>query len=143
MPVLVSACLLGIRCRYDGSHNIDQKTIEIINKTSFIPICPEQLGGLSTPRDPSNIISGDGKDVLNGNAKVMSISGADVTECFIKGAEESHRLALLSGAKKAILKKRSPSCGLATPYCQTYSGYGLGVTAAFFINHGIEIIEAG
>jgi len=120
MPVLVSACLLGIRCRYDGSHNIDQKTIEIINKTFFIPICPEQLGGLSTPRDPSNIISGDGKDVLNGNAKVMSISGADVTECFI-----------------------NPSCGLATPYCQTYSGYGLGVTAAFFINHGIEIIEAG
>lgn len=143
MSVLVSACLIGIRCRYDGSHNLDQHIIAILHETAFIPICPEQLGGLSTPRDASNIIGGDGQDVLKGNAKVMSISGKDVTHSFVKGAEEAYRLASLAGAKKAILKKRSPSCGLATPYCQTPSGYGLGVTAAFFINHGIVIIEAG
>ena len=143
MPVLVSACLLGIRCRYDRGHNRTEEVIKTVKEIQFIPICPEQLGGLPTPRAPSNIIDGDGNDVLNGNARVISITGEDVTEAFIKGAEESFKLTLLSGAKKAILKRRSPSCGLSTPYCETNSGYGPGVTAALFISHDIEIIEAG
>jgi uncharacterized protein YbbK (DUF523 family) len=79
-PVLVSACLLGIRCRYDRGHNRAEEVIKIAKEIRFIPICPEQLGGLPTPRAPSNIIDGDGKDVLNGNARVISITGEDVTE---------------------------------------------------------------
>ena len=142
-PVLVSACLLGIRCRYDRGHNRTEDVIEIVKEIRFIPICPEQLGGLPTPRAPANIIDGDGKDVLNGNARVISITGEDVTGAFIEGAKESLKLAILSGAKKAILKRRSPSCGLSTPYCETNSGYGPGVTAALFTRHDIEIIEAG
>jgi len=141
--VLVSACLLGIRCRYDKGHNRNEEIIKTVKETRFIPICPEQLGGLPTPRAPSNIINGDGKDVLNGNARVISTTGDDVTGAFIEGAQESLKLAILSGAKKAILKRRSPSCGLSTPYCETNSGYGPGVTAVLFTSHDIEIIEAG
>jgi uncharacterized protein YbbK (DUF523 family) len=107
----------------------------------FIPICPEQLGGLPTPRAPSNIVKGDGKGVLAGHARVINTLGEDVTEAFIKGAQESLKLARLTGAKKAILKNKSPSCGLNTPYCETDTGYGLGVTAALLLSAGIKIIE--
>lgn len=141
MPVLISSCLLGIACRYDGGHSRAAALIEIAQKMQFIPICPEQLGGLSTPRAPSYIVEGDGKGVLSGHARVINSLGRDVTEVFMKGAKESLKLARLAGAKKAILKNKSPSCGLNTPYCSTDTGYGLGVTAALFLNSGIEIIE--
>ena len=106
-----------------------------------IPVCPEQLGGLPTPRPPSNIVKGDGKAVLAGHARVINSLGHDVTGAFIKGAQETLRLARMTGSKKAILKDRSPSCGLATPYCETDKGHGLGVTAGLLLSAGIEIIE--
>lgn len=141
MPVLISGCLLGIECRYDGGHSRVEEIIEKAQEMQFIPICPEQLGGLPTPRAPSNIVKGDGKGVLAGHARVINTLGEDVTEAFIKGAQESLKLARLTGAKKAILKNKSPSCGLNTPYCETDTGYGLGVTAALLLSAGIEIIE--
>jgi len=107
----------------------------------FIPVCPEQLGGLPTPRALSNIVKGDGKTVLAGGAQVTNSLGEDVTAAFIKGARETLKLARITGAKKAILKDKSPSCGLNTPYCETDTGYGLGVTAALLLSAGIEIIE--
>lgn len=141
MPVLISGCLLGIECRYDGGHSRVEEIIKKAQEMQFIPICPEQLGGLPTPRAPSNIVKGDGKGVLAGHARVINTLGEDVTEAFIKGAQESLKLARLTGAKKAILKNKSPSCGLNTPYCETDTGYGLGVTAALLLSAGIEIIE--
>ena len=141
MPVLISGCLLGIECRYDGGHSRVEEIIEKAQEMQFIPICPEQLGGLPTPRAPSNIVKGDGKGVLAGHAWVINTLGEDVTEAFIKGAQESLKLARLTGAKKAILKNKSPSCGLNTPCCETDTGYGLGVTAALLLSAGIEIIE--
>ena len=141
MPILISSCLLGIECRYDGGHSRAEEIIQKAQEIQFIPICPEQLGGLSTPRAPSYIVKGDGKGVLSGHARVINSLGKDVTEAFMKGAQESLKLAQLTGATKAIVKDKSPSCGLNTPYCDTDTGYGLGVTAALLLNAGITIIE--
>jgi uncharacterized protein YbbK (DUF523 family) len=141
LPVLVSSCLLGVACRYDGDHSLAEEIIKKARQMHVIPICPEQLGGLPTPRPPSRIINGDGKDVLRGCARVINEMGKDVTEAFIKGARETLTLARLTGAKKALLKGKSPSCGLRTPYCETNTGYGIGVTAALLLREGIEVVE--
>ena len=141
MIVLISSCLLGINCRYDGGNNRAKMLDKMIQEHQLTPVCPEQLGGLPTPREPSNIINGDGRDVLDGKARVINIIGEDVTQAFIKGARETLKIAMLFGVEKAILKARSPSCGLATPYCESNSGSGPGVTAALLISNDIEIIE--
>lgn len=141
LPVLISSCLLGIECRYDGGHSLVHEILKKAHLMHVIPICPEQLGGLPTPRPPSNIVNGDGKAVLSGRARVINSLGEDVTEAFLKGARGTLKLAKLAGAKKAILKDKSPSCGLTIPYCETATGYGIGVTAALLLSEGIEVIE--
>ena len=141
MPVLISSCLLGMCCRYDGKHSRAEEIIKRAKELECIPICPEQLGGLPTPRAPSNIINGDGRAVLAGEARVMNSLGEDVTGAFMRGAHECLKLARITGTNKAFLKNKSPSCGLNTPYCETDTGYGLGVTAALFLSAGIQIIE--
>ncbi len=141
MPVLVSSCLLGVECRYDGSHSLTEEIAGKARKMHMIPICPEQLGGLSTPRPPASIVNGDGEDVLCGRAQVLNNRGEDVTGAFLKGAREALALAKLTGAHKAFLKGKSPSCGLRTPYCETTTGFGIGVTAALLLREGIEVVE--
>jgi uncharacterized protein YbbK (DUF523 family) len=141
LPVLISSCLLGIECRYDGGHSLADEILTKVHQKCMIPICPEQLGGLPTPRSPSHIVNGDGKGVLSGHARVINSQGKDVTDAFLKGAREALKLARIAGVKKAILKDKSPSCGLTTPYCETDIGYGIGVTAALLLYEGIEIIE--
>jgi uncharacterized protein YbbK (DUF523 family) len=141
LPVLISSCLLGISCRYDGGHSRVAELVAKAHDLHLIPICPEQLGGLPTPRSPVTILNGDGREVLAGQGKVINSSGQDVTAAFLKGARETLRLAEISGAKTALLKNKSPSCGLATPYCETDKGCGLGVTAALLIRAGIRVIE--
>jgi len=128
-------------CRYNGGHSRAEEIIKRAKELECIPICPEQLGGLPTPRAPSNIFNGDGRAVLAGEARVMNSLGEDVTGAFMRGAHECLKLARITGANKAFLKNKSPSCGLNTPYCETDTGYGLGVTAALFLSAGIEIIE--
>lgn len=142
-PVLISACLLGIRCRYDGQNKPCSNLIDFAATIPFIPFCPEQMGGLPTPRPPANIIGGDGRDILSGNARIVDVKGKDVTEAFKRGAHEALKLAGLSGVSIAIMKEGSPSCGLKTSYCEKPSGYGIGITAALFESHGINMIEAG
>ena len=137
--LMVSGCLLGIRCRYDGGTCTSPGIIRFVSSANLIPICPEQLGGLSTPRPSASIVGGDGYDVLSARARVINKEGGDETEAYIKGAEESLRLAHLAGAKIALLRERSPSCGRSTPYCQTPSGTGTGVTAALFHSSGIKV----
>ena len=141
MPVLISSCLLGIECRYDGGHNLDKKILEKAKDLQFIPVCPEQLGGLSTPRAPAGIVKGDGRDVLEGSARVINSLQEDVTDAFIKGAQETLKIARITGATKAFLKNNSPSCGISTTYCEKEIGYGPGVAAALLQSSGIEIIE--
>jgi uncharacterized protein YbbK (DUF523 family) len=138
-PFLVSGCLLGIGCRYDGETCASPGLIRFASSANLIPICPEQLGGLSTPRPSSSITGGDGDDVLSGCARVINEEGEDVTDAFKRGAEESLRLARLMGARTALLRERSPSCGLSTPYCEGKKGFGRGVTAARLYSFGIRV----
>lgn len=144
MTKLVSACLLGVNCRYDGKNALDSKLLELLKGDQIIPICPEQLGGLQTPREPAWIVGGEGTDVLRGVAKVISRSGRDVTENFRRGAEEALRLAELFGAKCAILKSKSPSCGcggIREPFSFDKLKRGDGVTAAILKKNGIKVVS--
>lgn len=130
---LCSACLLGLNCRYDGKGKPNDKIIELAKKELLIPVCPEQLGGLSTPREPAEIV-GD---------RVMTISGEDVTINFRKGAEEVLVIAKNLNIKEAILKQKSPSCGCGKIYDGSFSGsliMGDGVTASLLKNNGIKVI---
>ncbi len=142
-PILVSACLLGINCRFDGRNCFDERVARLVSRFVMIPVCPEQLGGLGTPREPMKIVRGTGSDVLNGKARVVNESGIDVTEKMLKGAEETLKIAKLFGAKRAVFKARSPSCGCgeirdaASPERLIR---GDGVTTALLKKNGIVVI---
>lgn len=140
--MLISACLLGLPTRYDGSARPTIELIEYALSHPVIPICPEQLGGLPTPRPVNFLVGGTGKDVLRGRAQVLNKEGKDVTSQFLKGAELTAQIARLSGAKKAILKARSPSCGVRTTSCQHGKTNGPGVTAALLKKLGLQLLEA-
>lgn len=130
---LCSACLLGIKCRYDGKDCRNEKVVELLKIELLIPVCPEQLGGLPTPREPAEIFGG----------KVLTKSGRDVTENFIRGARETLKIVKLLGVKEAVLKQGSPSCGCGRIYNGTFSGKtveGDGITAALLKKHGIKVI---
>lgn len=139
---VVSACLMGCMCRYDKKSNLVPEVEQLVKDGQAIPVCPEQLGGLPTPRTPAEIVGGDGFDVLDGKARVMDRQGKDVTVEFIDGAYQALRMAQVVGATEAILKERSPSCGSHQIYDGTFSGAkkaGMGVTAALFMRNGILV----
>jgi uncharacterized protein YbbK (DUF523 family) len=141
--ILVSACLLGVDCKYSGTNNLNKKVLETFKNDTLIPICPEQLGGLTTPRTPAEIIAGDGADVISGIAKVMDKDGQNVTGNFIRGAEETLKVAQLLNCKKAVLKAKSPSCGCGHIYDGSFSHTirsGNGVSTQLLIDNGIEVI---
>ncbi len=142
-PKLVSACLLGINCRYDGQNNLNEKVMRLVEKEVLIPVCPEQLGGLGTPREPMGVIGGGGSEVLDGKARVINRSNKDVTENLARGAEETLKIARSSGAREAIFKARSPSCGCGKIHDGTTPNKlieGDGVTAALLKRNGIHVI---
>lgn len=130
---LCSACLLGVKCRYNGKSALNKKVVSLLRSEVLIPVCPEQLGGLPTPREPAEIV---------GN-RVFTISGRDVTENFIRGANETLRIAKLFNISEAVMKQGSPSCGFGRIYDGTFSGKtrkGEGVTATLLKKHGIKIV---
>lgn len=134
MRVLVSACLLGVNCRYNGipKEDVAVKALLTREDITLIPVCPEQLGGLSTPRTPSER-KGDG---------VVSSEGEDRTDAFLRGAEEALRIAKLYGCESAILKERSPSCGNKEVYDGNFTGTlvsGEGVTAELLRANGLKV----
>lgn len=132
MNILVSACLLGVACRYDGNAKPCESVRELMKTHTLIPVCPESLGGLPIPRLP---VECRGKLVVNR-------SGCDVTDAFLRGARQTLLLAELYGCKAALLKERSPSCGHGEIYDGSFSGRvipGDGVTAALLLRHGIEV----
>lgn len=137
--VLVSACLLGINCRYDGGHAYCPEVFDDLGQHHFIPVCPEQLGGLPTPRLPAKIEKGDGEDVWQGLSRVVNQSGEDVTQSFLKGAQETLQIAQLARAKRAILKDRSPSCGCHFIYGAEGLIKGRGVTAVLLAKNGVQV----
>lgn len=132
-PILVSACLLGTPCRYDGVGKADDRVLAIAKARPVIPVCPEQLGGLCTPR-PSAERTGN---------RVLTKDGEDLTAAFSRGAEETLRLAALFGCRLAILKSNSPSCGCVQIYDGSFSGRlvpGDGVTAALLKQNGVAVL---
>lgn len=139
---IVSACFLGVNCRYNGVVKPCQKIIDLCKNEDVIPLCPEQLGGLPTPREPSET-SGDGLDILSGKAKIVTKTGKDVTQNFINGAEEVLKLAKLFDVKEVILRQKSPSCGCGKIFDGTFSDKlikGDGVTSALLKRNGIKVI---
>ena len=109
--ILVSSCLGGIECRYNGSHAASEKIRRLVEEKKAVMVCPELLGGFTTPREPAEIIGGTGEDVLNGTARIVTASGEDVTALYMDGAEKTLAYAKEIGAATVILKENSPSCG--------------------------------
>ncbi len=144
-PLVVSACLLGVRCRYDGRSKAYEKVVQYLDGRHVMPVCPEQLGGLPTPRPKAEIEEGKrGIDVFLNEAEVYTEEGRRVTDAFRKGAEETWRLARLLGAEEALLKERSPSCGLTQIYSGRFDSElrkGTGVTAALLSRKGLEVFS--
>ncbi|MCL4872718.1 DUF523 domain-containing protein [bacterium] len=138
-PVIVSACLLGLRTRYDGKDAYSIEAVTRLEGRAVIPVCPEQLGGLPTPRPASEIMDGDGTAVLAGAAKVIDEFGADVTLQFMKGAMDVLQIARITGSEEAFLKERSPSCGVGTICRDSICVNGTGVTAALLKREGLMV----
>ena len=133
MNILISACLLGVNCKYNGDNNNVEGLIKKMENVTLIPVCPEQLGGLTTPRPPAEI---------NGEAKIFSKEGNDVTKQFYFGAEETLKIAKMANCEYAILKERSPSCGSNQVYDGSFQGKvkpGEGIAASLLKQNGIKV----
>ncbi|WP_102275606.1 DUF523 domain-containing protein [Cytobacillus massiliigabonensis] len=142
--ILVSSCLAGLEVRYNGTHSLDHKIRRLLEENKAITVCPELLGGFSTPRQPAEIIGGNGEDVLDGKAKVVEITGRDVTELYIKGAYLTLKKAIEIGASIVVLKEYSPSCGSSMVYNGEFKGKkiaGNGVTTALLKRNGLQVIS--
>lgn len=132
MRLLVSACLMGLSTRYDGKDSLCEEVLELSRKHILIPVCPEQLGGLPTPRPPCEIKCG----------RVMSRDGRDLTASYEKGAEQAMAVYSLCGCEAAVLKQNSPSCGKVTVYDGSFFGIlapGPGLFARKLLNAGIRV----
>lgn len=132
MKIAVSSCLLGINCKYNGKSNYNEEIIKLKEKYEIIPICPEVLGGLPTPRIPSEII----------NNKVINQEGIDVTKNYIDGANKALQILKDNNIKIVILKAKSPSCGKGEIYDGTFSHTiieGNGITSQLFLDNNITI----
>lgn len=131
---LVSACLAGVHCRYDCKAQTRVEIVDLIEKGEAIPVCPEQLGSLSTPRIPAERIAD----------KIFDKNGKDVTKNYLEGANEALRLAQLMGVKEALLKSKSPMCGHTRIYDGTFTGNlieGEGVLTELLLKNGIKVTE--
>lgn len=132
--VLVSACLAGVNCKYNGKNNLKSDILKLVEEGKAILVCPEQLGGLSTPRNPSEII----------DDKVIMKDGTNVTSQYARGANETLCIAKLYNINKAILKAKSPSCGNRKVYDGTFTGTlidGEGITTKLLCQNGITVIN--
>jgi Uncharacterized conserved protein len=141
--LLVSACLAGINCTFRGKNNLNEKIKELVDTGQSIALCPEILAFLGVPRERIEIIDGDGNDLLDGKAKAISSNGKDVTKDLIAGAHRVLDAVKRYGIKEAILKSKSPACGIGKIYDGTFSDRlkdGDGVLAALLKRNGIKVI---
>jgi len=160
--LLVSACLLGIPCRYDGGANVNEELLSLLKDWDFLNfsdvrdaesiiakpcggrcvlvVCPEQMGGLSTPRPRSWFVEGSGDAVLDGAARLVNEVGQDVTAAFLRGAQLTARVAMVYKTKFALLKTKSPSCGCERVYVGDKLQKGCGVAVALLRRNGVRTI---
>ena len=138
---LISACLFGELCRYDGEIARNDKLVDalIAAGCKLIPVCPEVLGGLKTPRPAAQIKEGNGHDVLLGEAVILDAAGANITDKFVAGAKKVLQIAQDNGIRYAILNERSPSCGVKHIYNGQRIVSGMGVTTALLLENGIKV----
>lgn len=142
--ILVSACLMGWHCRYDGNSCYSPILFSYAYKYkwSLVPVCPEVLGGLGIPRDPAMIVGGSANDVWEGKARVINRLSKDVTKFFLAGANKALKIAIRTGCAFAVLKEKSPSCG--TKMVKSQKGElikGKGITAQLLTDNGIKIVS--
>jgi uncharacterized protein YbbK (DUF523 family) len=142
IPVLVSACLVGCNCRYDGRHNRDEPLEDLLAERGevAVPFCPEEEGGMTTPRPPAWIEAKDAAAVLDGDDRVVTTGGVDVTEEFLRGARAAAAACRAAGISRAYLKERSPSCGVANTHVGGELTSGPGLTAALLAREGLEVV---
>ena len=138
----ISACLLGVECRYDATssplpHNVLE---ELGDKYLLVPVCPEQLGGLPTPRDPVQFYGGEGEDFWKGESRLLTDDGRDFSRAFLKGAREVLKIARLLDIKVAVFKEKSPSCGVCWVYREGELVRGMGVVTAALVEMGLEVL---
>ena len=134
--IIVSACLAGIQCRYDGKSDTCDYIEQLVKSGEAVPVCPELLGGLKIPRVPAE------KVITDGIVKIVNKEGIDVTQNFIDGAEKTLEIARIIGAETAVLKAKSPSCGNKFIYDGTFAGKlikGRGITAEMLERNGIKV----
>ena len=134
MKIIVSACLLGENCKYSGGNNRNEKVLEYVKGHEVIPVCPEVMGGLSTPRSPAEIVRG----------VVTNRDGVNVDREFRCGAQHALEIAMRESVDLAILQSRSPSCGVHEIYDGTFSGTkipGKGVFAGLLIQNGFSVLD--
>jgi uncharacterized protein YbbK (DUF523 family) len=142
--ILVSSCLAGLEVRYNGTHSLNNKICKLVEEKKAVTICPELLGGFTTPRESAEIVGGEGEDVLDGKAKVVGKSGQDVTDLYLKGAYATLDIAIKVKATTVILKENSPSCGSSMIYNGEFKGEkipGNGVTTALLKRNGFKVIS--
>ena len=142
-PILVSACLLGLPTRYDASARTDERVLAHLEQEDLIPVpvCPEQLAGLPTPRPPCRFAAGDGATLLQGQGALVTADGRDMSEAFRRGAFETLAVARLCRCESALLKERSPSCGSHFVHRGEDIVSGQGVAAALLRRHGVEVFS--
>ncbi|MGB4146812.1 MAG: DUF523 domain-containing protein [Acetomicrobium sp.] len=144
MKLLVSACLVGCPCRYDGRAFENEILKALVRKGLAVAVCPEILGGLSIPRPKAEIVGGTGDDVLSGHAKILNEWGKDVTPHFLIGAFKVLDIALREGTRYAVFKDKSPSCGVYHIYDGSFTGKiceGSGVTTAILRKYSISLFS--
>ncbi|QXB45038.1 2-thiouracil desulfurase family protein [Acinetobacter seifertii] len=142
--LLISACLIGEPVRYDGRSCLHTTLQQLCLNKKAHALCPELLGGFSTPRLPAEIVGGTGQDVLDGKAKITDSSGLDVTNLYLKGAHRTLEIAQQIKASCVVLKENSPSCGSQKIYNGTFQGEkitGVGITTALLQRHGFKVIS--
>lgn len=139
---MVSSCLAGVPCRYDGRARPDAGVAAAVAAGTAVPLCAEVLGGLPTPRRPAEIVGGDGADVLDGRARVVTDDGDDLTDEFVAGAHVVADYVVEHGIDRAVLQSRSPSCGCGQVYDGSFDGTlaaGDGVVAALLSRRGVAV----
>ena len=128
-----------MECRYDGGHRRHPDVARLLAEGKALPVCPEQLGGLPTPREPAEFSSGDGESLIEGRGGLMANSGADVSKAYLRGAREVERIARQVGARRAIFCDKSPSCGPTKVWRRGELVAGQGVCAALLRRAGIRV----
>ena len=144
--IVVSSCLLGKKCRYDGNDSLNAELVHELKQSGvdYFGLCPEVLGGLSVPRTACEIVGGAGREVLEGSARILNLDGQDVTVAFVRGAADALRICKEREVTQACLKSRSPSCGYGEIHDGSFSGKlrtGNGVFAEFLKQNGVKVIS--